>query len=241
MSQFFLHFAPPGQEAHPFGDGNWPTADEWPGFQAQDPFGVYAERFGPPEAREFSRQLTGAIDRYELHLLDVIRPRPPHPEPDAAGPASDSYCSRDTGLLSMRRCVADPVHDVAVLARCSRYGTPSHQHADQGNFAVLAAGKALIAPSRLLRLYLRRNPPPGLDTADRRAQLHPRRRQGAAQRQRGSGRLQSSIFRTTAASAARIRPLRRLPLLTNYTRTLEFDREALLLRVTDELEAPAKL
>ena len=240
VSQFFLHFAPPGQEAHPFGDGNWPTADEWPGFQAQDPFGVYAERFGPPEAREFSRQLTGAIDRYELHLLDVIRPRPPHPEPDAAGPASDSYCSRDTGLLSMRRCVADPVHDVAVLARCSCYGTPSHQHADQGNFAVLAAGKALIAPSGSFgyifgephhRDWTQQTVGHNCILADGKGQPKDSAEAvGVILDFQDDGRLCRAEFDLSAAYR----------MLTNYTRTLEFDREALLLRVTDELEAPGE-
>lgn len=149
VSQFFLHFAPPGQEAHPFGDGHWPTAIEWPGFLAQNPFGVYADRFGPELAREFSRRATAAIDHFELHLLDVFRPLPPEGRnrDGAAGEAAKSYLSRDAGLLSMRRDPADPEHDVAVLARCSRYGTPSHQHADQGNFAILIGGKALVVPS----------------------------------------------------------------------------------------------
>lgn len=149
VSQFFLHFAPPGQEAHPFCDGHWPTQVEWPGFQAQNPFGVYADRFGPETAREFSRRSTAAIDLFELHLLDVFRPLPPKGRNDdgAAGKAAASYLSRDTGLLSMRRDPTDPERDVAVLARCSRYGTPSHQHADQGNFAILIGGKALLVPT----------------------------------------------------------------------------------------------
>ena len=53
LSHFFMHFSPPGWEIHPFCDGYWalPEDEEWPGFFAQDPYGVYAERFGPDVAR----------------------------------------------------------------------------------------------------------------------------------------------------------------------------------------------
>lgn len=46
---YFMHFAPPERENHPFCDGYWCSSDdeEWPGFFAQNPYRFYAERFGP--------------------------------------------------------------------------------------------------------------------------------------------------------------------------------------------------
>ena len=148
VAEFFLHFAAPGMECHPFGDGHWPTESEWPGFQAQNPFGIYAERFGPELARRFSARCDAAIERYELHLLDVIRPEPRAPLPPESRVGTDrSYVSHDAGLASLHTCLACPERDIAVFARASRYGTPSHQHADQGDFALLIGGQAFLAPS----------------------------------------------------------------------------------------------
>ena len=148
VAEFFLHFAAPGMECHPFGDGHWPTESEWPGFQAQNPFGIYAERFGPELARRFSARCDAAIERYELHLLDVIRPEPRAPLPPESRVGTDrSYVSHDAGLASLHTCLACPERDIAVFARASRYGTPSHQHADQGDFALLIGGLAFLAPS----------------------------------------------------------------------------------------------
>lgn len=150
VSQFFLHFATPGWEIHPFADGYWCHTDdpEWPGFFARNPFGIYAERFGPPLAEAFFRAMPEP-EYYKLHLLDIFIPEQlcPPGDAEAAGPATDSRLFPDTGLVSFRRNLADPENDLAVLARCSRFGAASHQHADQGSFAVISHGRALISPS----------------------------------------------------------------------------------------------
>lgn len=51
LPQFLLHFAEKERENHPFGDGYWCGSEdpEWKGFFAQNPFRLYAERFGPEE------------------------------------------------------------------------------------------------------------------------------------------------------------------------------------------------
>ena len=56
-AKFFIHFADPDYEIHPFGDGYWchPEDAEWPGFFAQSPCRFYAERFGPEAARKMVR------------------------------------------------------------------------------------------------------------------------------------------------------------------------------------------
>lgn len=147
VSQFFLHFGCPSWEIHPFCDGYWclPEDQEWPGFFAQAPFGVYAERFGPDLARRVSAAIAPRL--YKLHLLDVFRRKVPAMTQDAAGPAENSRHFRETGFVSIHSDIADPAGDTALLVRASKFGTASHQHADQGSFAVISRGKGLICPS----------------------------------------------------------------------------------------------
>lgn len=148
VSQFFMHFAPPGWEIHPFCDGYWclPDDDEWPGFFAQNPFRVYAERFGPPLARRFLEELPPP-DHYKLHLLDIFTRPVDTPKHLDAGPADHSRAFRDAGFVSIHSDLEHPADDTALLARASKFGTASHQHADQGNFAVVSRGRGLISPS----------------------------------------------------------------------------------------------
>ncbi len=147
-SQFFAHFSPPGWETHPFCDGYWclPEDEEWPGFFAQDPYGVYAERFGPDVAREFKASVLKP-ELYKLHLMDVFRPPFRSRVPDSAGPIQQSRVFRDAGFVSMHSCIADPQRDTAVLVRASKFGTVSHMHGDQGGFAIISRCKGLVTPS----------------------------------------------------------------------------------------------
>jgi hypothetical protein len=146
-AQFFMHFAPPGWEVHPFCDGSWclPDDEEWPGFFAQNPFRVYADRFGPELAQRFSRELA-APELYKLHLLDIFLP--------GSGTTAalleehaDSRHFRDAGFVSMHSDIAQPAADTAVLTRASRYGNTSHQACDQGNVAIISRGRGLVVPS----------------------------------------------------------------------------------------------
>ena len=148
VSHFFMHLAPPGWEIHPFCDGYWclPEDEEWPGFFAQDPYGVYAERFGPDVARKFYA-MTPLPELFKLHLMDIFRVPFQSRRPDAAGPASQSRAFRDAGFVSIHGKIEDPEQDTAVLIRASKYGTQSHMHADQGGFAVISRGKGLISPT----------------------------------------------------------------------------------------------
>ncbi|MBN4074123.1 heparinase II/III family protein [bacterium AH-315-E10] len=149
VSQFFMHCAPPGWESHPFCDGYWCLSDdpEWPGFMAQNPFRVYAERFGPDLAREFSRIESESSSHFQLHLLDIFTPKTPAVVPSLTGPMRQSRVFRDAGIVSIHSDLAALDTDIAVLARASRYGVGSHQHADQGSFAIMSGGVCLIGPS----------------------------------------------------------------------------------------------
>ncbi len=148
LTQFFLHFANPDFENHPFGDGYWcsPTDEEWPGFYAQNPYRIYAERFGPELAVKRSQQLTGQ-EIYLLHLLDLFLPEGKAPEVSLTGELSQVQCFPDAGFVSMHTDLAHTENDMALLARASKFGSDSHRHADQGSFALFYGGKALISPS----------------------------------------------------------------------------------------------
>ncbi len=147
-AQYLMHFCPPGWENHPFGDGYWCKPDdiEWPGFFAQNPYHIYAERFGSDVMRAWSKQAQQQ-EIFKLHLLDVFLPEG-EPEPDSlAGEMSRARAFPDAGFISLHTDPAHPESELALLARCSRYGSHSHSHADQGSFALMAGGTALISPS----------------------------------------------------------------------------------------------
>ena len=152
LMHFFIHFAPPGQENHPFGDGYWclPDHDEWPGFFAQNPFRVYSNRGGESGALALARQFSHTLrapEIFKLHLLDVFLPPMAPPASDLAGNAQPAHAFPDGGFISLRTHVDKPEISTALLARASRYGAVSHQHADQGSFALIHRGKTLISPS----------------------------------------------------------------------------------------------
>lgn len=148
LIRYFQHFCPPGWEIHPFGDGYWCRSDdaEWPGFFAQNPYHIYAERFGDALTRAWSRQAQNQ-EIFKLHLLDVFLPDGA-PETDAlSGPSTRAGFFPDAGYVSLHTDPKHPESELALLARSSRYGSISHEHADQGSFALMAGGTALISPS----------------------------------------------------------------------------------------------
>lgn len=148
VTQYFLHFASPYLENHPFGDGYWCHSEdtEWPGFFAQNPFRVYADRFGPDLAVKWKNDLAEP-DVFLLHLLDVFIPSGKKPEQHLTGEAKNVQAFPKAGFVSMHTNLAKPDEDFAVMARASRFGSDSHRHADQGSFALFYKGKALISPS----------------------------------------------------------------------------------------------
>ena len=148
LIRYFQHFCPPGWEIHPFADGYWckPDDAEWPGFFAQNPYHIYAERFGSPLMRKWSQQAQQQ-EIFKLHLLDVFLPCG-EPEPSSlAGGITRACAFPDSGFISLHTDPDRPETELALLARASRFGSVSHQHADQGSFALMAGGTALISPS----------------------------------------------------------------------------------------------
>ncbi|MBQ3708674.1 MAG: heparinase II/III family protein [Clostridia bacterium] len=148
LTQFLLHFADPAFENHPFGDGYWcaPEDAEWPGFFAQDPMRVYADRFGPALARERERD-TPKPALWQLHLLDLFLPSGKPPEVSLTGDAGNIAVFPDAGFAALHTDLAHPERDFAILMRASKFGSDSHRHPDQGSFALFLCGIALVSPS----------------------------------------------------------------------------------------------
>lgn len=147
LSNFFLHFADRDFENHPFGDCYWCGSEdpEWPGFFAQDPFRVYAEKFGPVEARE-KQSAIQSPELFKLHLMDIFLPRQTPPQKHITRPAELAAAFPKTGVFSMRSSF-ETENCMAVMGRASRFGSASHSHSDQGSFALFYEGVSLISPS----------------------------------------------------------------------------------------------
>ncbi|MBR4959806.1 MAG: heparinase II/III family protein [Clostridia bacterium] len=146
LSKFFVHFADPEKENHPFCDGYWchPEDAEWPGFFAQDPLGVYARRFGSELAKKRQRE-TPEPELYLLHLLDTFLPIPA--ESVIAEPEDNMAVFPEAGFAAMHTDLSDGEGDLACLIHATKFGSGSHRHADQGNFALFCGSTALLSPS----------------------------------------------------------------------------------------------
>ncbi len=147
-SQFALHYCDPSYEIHPFGDGYWCGAEdvEWPGFFAQNPYRIYAERFGPESARERMRDLA-APELFKLHLLDVfLPPQPDESDNGITGEVESCAIFADGGYVAMHTDMGAE-DDICILARATPFPVGSHRHADQGAFALFFGGETLISPS----------------------------------------------------------------------------------------------
>ncbi|UYI50069.1 heparinase II/III family protein [Vibrio natriegens] len=148
---FAMDFVATQERIHPFGDGFWCQRDgkEWPGFFAQNPLRVYAQRFGSQSAIALNKTLETEIDTYQLHLLDVI-------------PTTSQIACAQT----VESCDENIQHDedqqsyyafaglgkissgsLSTYYRASQFGNSSHRHADQGNFALVESGTNILTPS----------------------------------------------------------------------------------------------
>ncbi len=147
-TQYLLHFAAPKQEIHPFSDGYWCKTDddEWPGFFAQNPCRLYAARFGPDLAKKRAYE-AAAPEIFKLHLLDVFIPDGKTPTEHITGKLENTRVFPYEGLLSAHSDIENTENDIALFARASRFGSMSHQHPDNGSFALFSKGTALISPS----------------------------------------------------------------------------------------------
>ena len=146
-TNFLLHFCNRKYENFPFCDGYWekPLSKEWPGFFAQNPFTVYADKFGPNLAKKRCREYSNH-EIYYLHLLDLFIPTLKSEDKNLAKEPSDVAVFPDSGFIAMHTDLQSD-DDICVMARASRFSHDSHRHKDQGSFALFCGGVSLISPS----------------------------------------------------------------------------------------------
>lgn len=149
-TRYLLHFCNEKYDIHPFGDGYWcnPTDEEWPGFFAQDPYRVYAERFGPDIVKKRKDAvISKETDYFRLHLLDIFLPKTKLDlNNKLTGEAKNAELFPYGGYAVLHSDM-ESENDICVMARASRYVADSHRHADQGSFALFCGGSSLISPS----------------------------------------------------------------------------------------------
>lgn len=146
-TNFLIHFCNYDHEIHPFGDGYWcdSFSEEWPGFFSQNPYIVYADKFGPDYAikkrKEYSNQ-----EFYYLHLLDLFLPTFTKEKNTLAKDPENVEVFPDSGFIAMHTDLHS-ADDICLFVRASRFPHDSHRHADQGSFSLISSGVALITPS----------------------------------------------------------------------------------------------
>ena len=146
---FAMDFVATDQKIHPFGDGFWCQREsvEWPGFFAQNPLRIYAQRFGGEQAVATSDKLESEINHYALHLLDVI-------------PTTKQLAFINNSEIKQKKSRASAGHfygyagfgiakyqQVNLSFRASPFGNSSHRHADQGNLALIDNGVGVLTPT----------------------------------------------------------------------------------------------
>lgn len=146
-TNFLIHFCDRRYENFPFCDGYWetPLSKEWPGFFAQNPFTVYADKFGPSLAKKRCKEYS-KWDIYYLHLLDLFLPALKVEEQTLATKSENVAFFPDGGFIAMHTDLESD-NDICVMARASRFSHDSHRHKDQGSFALFCSGVSLISPS----------------------------------------------------------------------------------------------
>lgn len=150
--QFAMDFVATDNQIHPFGDGFWCKREgkEWPGFFAQNPLRIYADRFGGADAKAKCYELERDIVTYKLHLLDVVPTIP-----------QLAYQGEREAVKTLSKPADTQVHryypfagfgkldfeDQSLLYRASQFGNSSHRHGDQGGFALFDNGLNVLTPT----------------------------------------------------------------------------------------------
>jgi hypothetical protein len=146
---FAMDFVASDQTIHPFGDGFWCKREsvEWPGFFAQNPLRIYAQRFGDKQTVDVSEKLESQIKHYALHLLDVV------PTIKQLAFANNAERAVTNKKITASRFYGHAGFGIATYGktnltfRASPFGNSSHRHADQGNLALIDSGLGVLTPT----------------------------------------------------------------------------------------------
>lgn len=148
--KFAMDFVATQERIHPFGDGFWCKREgkEWPGFFAQNPLRIYAQRYGDQAARHLDNVLENGIQSYKLHLLDIV---PTISQLNYRKMAIDTVDEGSNNLAHVYYSYAGlgklSKSKMALYYRASQFGNSSHRHADQGNFTFVDHGQNILTPS----------------------------------------------------------------------------------------------
>jgi hypothetical protein len=150
--QFAMDFIATDDAIHPFGDGFWCQREgqEWPGFFSQNPLRIYADRFGDDAARAMSDKLENSVDRFKLHLLDVVATVPQLAYAQRLanqGEAQKSNSEMYHKFYAFAGFGRAQYEQLSLLYRASLFGNSSHRHGDQGGFALMDNGLNVLTPT----------------------------------------------------------------------------------------------
>ncbi|TEW54703.1 heparinase [Psychromonas sp. RZ22] len=146
---FAMDFVASEQAIHPFGDGFWckRKSVEWPGFFAQNPLRIYAQRFGEQQTKQVCEKLESQIDTYALHLLDVIPTTKQLAFTKVVKQESKQTLSDVARFYDYAGFGIATFEQTNLSFRASRFGNSSHRHADQGNLALIDNGLGVLTPT----------------------------------------------------------------------------------------------
>ncbi|GGY58259.1 oligo alginate lyase [Pseudoduganella albidiflava] len=135
FTKFFVHFVPPGQQTHLFGDGH-EAKPYAPMLKA------LASRVASSEARWYYNNLTAA--EAQLTLLNAPYPLPVmrYTGPVNAPPNGAVYPS--IGWAAMHSDLWNPVR-TSLYFKSSPYGAYTHSHADQNGIVLMRNNKLLLS------------------------------------------------------------------------------------------------
>lgn len=135
FAQFLMHFVPPGQQTHVFGDGH-ETAPEYRFMKG------FASRYATPQAAWYVKNLTRPDD--VLATLQAPYPMPVATVAAAAAtpPANAAYYP-SIGWTAMHSNLADSGR-TSLYFKASPYGSFNHSHGDQNGFVLFSGGVPLL-------------------------------------------------------------------------------------------------
>jgi len=134
FARFLMHFVPPGQQTHVFGDGH-ETAPEYRFMKG------FAARYATPESAWYVRSIARPDD--VIATLQAPYPLPVNTVTAAATPPSNAAYYPSIGWTAMHSNLAD-VGRTSLYFKSSPYGSFNHSHGDQNGFVLFSGGVPLL-------------------------------------------------------------------------------------------------
>ncbi|MCC7596615.1 heparinase II/III family protein [Janthinobacterium sp. FW305-129] len=134
FAQFLMHFVPPGQQTHVFGDGH-ETAPEFRFMKG------FASRYATPQSAWYVKNLTRPDD--VLATLQSPYPMPVNTVTATPTPPANAAYYPSIGWTAMHSNLADSGR-TSLYFKSSAYGSFNHSHGDQNGFVLFSGGVPLL-------------------------------------------------------------------------------------------------